>query len=471
VTAAARRCPGSVEAGVAQSGHLPASGEMPEPLAPALGPAGGLAVPARGQSAVDRRPLAGLIAAYVLFSALIAVVLRAGQSDLDLFFWPSAEIAAHGHPLLVYAVRAGTYPDANGPLSLLPLTGVAALANALGWQGNPELRSALTLAVMAVFPLLLAREAVGMIEASRGPLGRRRLFAYVAFLMAPALFISVASAGHIEQPIELWLTLVAARLVLRGRVLAAGAVLGLVLLTRSAAVVAVVALALVVLADGRALSWLRRVGGAALMVGAAAVVTALGLLPFLLADAHDVVYSLLTFRGAIPIGGGSWWALFARELPWQALVQDDDTVIFVVAAALLVGVALWRRRGTSLTPARLAALLAVAAACVPMLAKTSWGYYALDPYVFAVIWWLGGPGRVLSWRLIPPLLLTGVSLMLSTKQVLPPPPSQVAEGVAASLAMVVAVGLILRDWFASGQPAAVAPSPLTPAIAAPSAHG
>lgn len=427
---------------------------MPEPAAPALDQAGARVAAARGGAATAHRPTAVLIAAYLLFSALLALLLRAGTSDLDLFFWPSAEAAAHGHPLLVYAVRTGAYPDANGPLALLPLGLVAALANLLGWQAEPA-RSALTLGLMGVFPLLMAREAVLLVEEGRGRI-ERRVLAHAAFALAPALFISVAAAGHVEQPVELWLTLVAARLVLRGRPGVAGCVLGLVLLTRSAALVAVLTLALVVLsgaaarARGSAPSLPRRIASALSLLAGAGLVTGLGLLPFLLADRHDVVFSLLTYRGSLPIGGGTWWALLARGQPWQGLVQHGDTVLFGAAGAALVALMLWRGRGRALTPGALAALLTVSAACVPMLAKTAWGYYALDPYVFAAVWWLARPGPVLTWRVIAPVLLTVDSVMLSTRQVIPPPPSQVVEGMIASLLMVAVVALVMRDRFAAG---------------------
>src|SRR5262245_3167906 len=55
-------------------------------------------------------------------------------TDLEAFFFPAARIALQGHPFGVYAVRLGdAYPNANGPLSLVPLTAVGALAQLLGW--------------------------------------------------------------------------------------------------------------------------------------------------------------------------------------------------------------------------------------------------------------------------------------------------------------------------------------------------
>ena len=108
----------------------------------------------------DRRIAgAALAASFIGASALVAVLFYA-PSDLDGFRWPMAEMVLHGHPLLVYSVHVGQWRSDDGPLSLLPLTLVAAVANALGWQDSIHLRADLTVALFGVFSLLLAREAV-----------------------------------------------------------------------------------------------------------------------------------------------------------------------------------------------------------------------------------------------------------------------------------------------------------------------
>src|ERR1035438_4537818 len=84
-----------------------------------------------------RRAAIPLLAVVFMVASAVAVLLfDTSKTDLDVFFWPSAEIAVHGHPLLVYTLRAGPYPNANGPVSLLPLGLVAAVINALGWQDS-----------------------------------------------------------------------------------------------------------------------------------------------------------------------------------------------------------------------------------------------------------------------------------------------------------------------------------------------
>src|ERR1700745_1101489 len=90
-------------------------------------------------------------------------------TDLDLFFWPSAKLAVAGDPLLVYAAGGhDSYPNANGPLALLPLSAIGVFLNAFGWLDASTQRRAVALAVFSIFLLLMTREAVNAIERIRG---------------------------------------------------------------------------------------------------------------------------------------------------------------------------------------------------------------------------------------------------------------------------------------------------------------
>src|SRR5215469_18786812 len=104
--------------------------------------------------------LAALIVLYLVFWALMSLQIT-NPTDFDVFFLPSAKIALSGHPFDIYRIRyAVTYPNANGPLSMLPLTVVAALAQRLGII-NDFVRCRMLVAVaFAIFPLLLSYEAV-----------------------------------------------------------------------------------------------------------------------------------------------------------------------------------------------------------------------------------------------------------------------------------------------------------------------
>ncbi|MGD1053624.1 MAG: hypothetical protein ABR950_07320 [Candidatus Dormibacteria bacterium] len=392
-----------------------------------------------------RRALIPVLAlAFVVASAAAVLLFDTSKTDLDVFFWPSAEIALHGHPLLAYSLRAGPYPNANGPVSLLPLGVVVAIVNALGLQDSMRLRDALTVGAFAVFSLLMAHEAVLAVEAGRGTGWRtwrgwpvRRLLVAAVFLLAPPLWVALVGYGHIEEPLELWLILLAVRLLGRGRTVWAGVCLGLAVMTKSVSAVCLIPVVAALLFD-------RRLRSAAAVTGAAVLTAVVAIAPFLLADRSDVVYSLVTYRGDLPIVGGSLWVAFLGS-GWDRFVGQWDAVLFGGSAFLLSAAGLaWRPRRGWAAP-RVYGLLAVAAACVPMLAKTSWPYYLLDPYVFAAIWWLGRPGRVLHWRLAAPLLLAGGGIVLAAVEPTLPlaaGPGAVV-GVAASTGMAVVIALLL----------------------------
>jgi hypothetical protein len=401
------------------------------------------------------RPWAGpaaLAIAVVAAAAIAALLLDTTSSDLDVFFWPSAEIAAHGQPLLVYTVRSGAYPDANGPLGLLPLSLVALIADGLGIATQMPARDALTEGVFAAFTLLMAREALLAVEAGRGRPARRTL-TLATFLVLPPLWFATIGFGHVEGPMELWLILLGARLLGRGAVARGGLCLGLAMLTRSLAAITLVPLLLTLLLA-------RRPAAAGLLLATAAATAAAGLAPFWLADRSDLVYSLLTYRGSLPIAGGTLWFAF-RQAPWAGVIQADDWLLFGAAAAGLSLLALGRRPAGGLSPPRVHGLLAVATLCAPMLAKTSWPYYLLDPSVLVTVWWLARPGSVLGWRAAAPLLLGiggGVLGALEQSQPLAPLPGAVI-GVASSAGIAAVIALLLADLLARVPEAPIRASP------------
>jgi hypothetical protein len=421
---------------------------------------------ARAAGRPSRRGLAiaGLCGAFVLGTGLAGLLLDTTSSDLDVFFWPSAEIAAHGHPLLVYAVRSNPYPNANGPLALIPLTAVAALSNALGISASMPLRDGLAEAVFAVFSLLMAREALLAVESGRG---RRapRLATATLILALPPLWIATIDFGHLEAPLELWLLLLGIRLLSRGASLRAGICLGLAVLTRSLAVLLLIPLVLTLLAE-------RRWRWAAVLLGAATLCAVAGIGPFLLADRGDVLYSLVTFRSAMPVAGGSLWFAFG-DARWIGVVRSEDTWIFTALAAAICAVLIAARarqeRGVAgagpaaagegafarrgLEAQRIFPLLAVSSLCTPMLAKTTWPYYLLDPCLFTAIWWLARPGPILNWRAIPCLAIAlGGAALAGVEQHLPLPTLPGAiTGVAASAGLAAVAAAIFADALRSGR--------------------
>lgn len=338
-----------------------------------------------------RRPLprwltrAGVWLLIALYIALwgFSGVQKLNITDFEAFFLPSARIALAGHPFDIYQVRfQGAYPNANGPLSIVPLTIAAALAQALGWLNDMELRRMLAMGLFAVFPLLMAREAVLAADRLLGaPLtSYRRLLAYALFALTPELWHSMLLYGHIEQPIMIWLTLAAVRMLTERRWARGGVLVGLALLSRSVALLYLLTLALV-------LVWRRQWGASARFVGGALLTIVLGLVPFWIADRKDLIYSLVTFRTKLPVSGGSLWGL-SIGTPVEAFANRFDSTAVIVAALAGVSLVLALRRSLDVSSRDVYALLAIADLCFPLLIKTIWPYYFLDAYVFVALWWL-----------------------------------------------------------------------------------
>jgi hypothetical protein len=330
--------------------------------------------------------LAAAVAAYYLLWALTAFD-KVNPTDLDIFFLPAVRIALAGRPLDVYTLRVGLiYPNANGPLSLAPLTLAAWLAQVCGWLGDPMLRRMLVFVVCAPFPLLVGWEASRAVDRFGPPLqGVTRGLLYLPILLSPLLWLDALYYGHIEQSIVVWLALAATRLLADARYLRGGALLGLALLTRSDASLIVLALALTLLV------W-RRWRGALLTLLAAGATLLLGLAPFLLADRRDVIFSLVTFRAALPVGGGDLWGVSGAPV-FLAIAQRFDALFTLLIAALIVLVAHIVRSDLDLDIPDIYGLLALASFCFALLIKTLWPYYFLESALFATVWALASMPR------------------------------------------------------------------------------
>jgi hypothetical protein len=302
-------------------------------------------------------------------------------TDLDIFFWPSAKLAVLGHPLLVYTAGGhNDYPNANGPLALVPLSVVGVFVNGFGWLDAPTQRRAIALAAFSVFVLLMSREAVAAIDRIRGRslTAFPRLLAYLVIALGPQVWQSVAGYGHIEQPIEIWMLLIAAKLIDREQAGRAGIAFALAVLGRSSAVLLAVPLGLA--------SWQSRSTTALRFFVAAAVTGAAGLLPFVLADPSDVIHSLFTYRGGLVVGAGSIWSLtYGSGL--EAVAKHWD-----IAGVAAVGVAmnLWlATRPGGLDRSRIFAAMTLSSASFALLAKTVWPYYFFEVFVFGTVWAFG----------------------------------------------------------------------------------
>ena len=307
-------------------------------------------------------------------------------TDLDIFFWPSAQAALAGHALSAYSqTPLDQYPNVNqnGPLSLVPLTAIGFVVRVLGLMDSLHLRRAITLAFFSLFILLMAREGVAAIDRLRGKRveGMARLLAYAALAAGPPVWQSLGGYGHIEQPFEVWFALLAIRWLDQGATTRSGLALGLAILSRSIAGLYALPLTL--------FAWRRGPIRAGLMLLVAAATAVLGLLPFYVADPAAVTESLFTNRSLLAVGAGSIWNLSIGTVFKQ--VAEHDDILFVAGLAVVANLWLATRRG-GLTEERLFAAMTLTAASLVLLAKTVWPYYLMEMYVFATVWTAG------TWR-------------------------------------------------------------------------
>jgi hypothetical protein len=379
--------------------------------------------------------------AYAAAWAILGWLWRGPPTDLDYFFLPAVRIALRGHALLVYTVRFQTViANDNGPLGLVPLTALAAVASWLGWPDDQRLLRAFILAAFSIFTLLMAREAVKAIDRLRGaPLaGRSRVATYTVFAVSPILLIGVLGYGHVEQPMMLWLVLFAVRKLASDRPVVAGISFGLAMLTRTLAALPLIPLALLLLARGR---WRMT----AWLAGSAALTAALGLVPFVLADPKDTIYSLLTHRGSLPVSGGSVWQLLVGT-PYEWVPQHGD-IFFVLGLAVLVSLLVIRARpGLEASSRDIYGLLALTALTLPLLAKSVWPYYFLDAYVFGAVWWLGqvdplALGRRLLGAMVP-LIATIGTLLTEYEMGTTDARIRLTEGVAMGLVLILLIAAL-----------------------------
>lgn len=352
-----------------------------------------------------RAGVALLIGAYI-FAWGVTACYTVNPTDLEVFFVPDAQIALTKGFFFIYQLRVSAiYPNANGPLSMAPFTLAAALAQSRGWLSDVYLRRILIFACFAPFPLLVGWEAVRATDRLFAtPLrGLARVVAYALFALTPELWHSALFYGHMEQPMEIWFLLAGARLLGDRRVASGGALLALALLTRSVASVACIPLTLLLLRDtldAGGFQWRRWAGAdraanlralrhASLTMlrfgGAFCATVALVLAPFLLVDRQDVIFSLVTFRSALPVGGGNLWGL-AFMAPWQGIALQYDSSLTLGAALLLSLIVLACRRNLSLRSPDLYGLLTLTSLCFPLLIKMFWPYYLLETYFFAALW-------------------------------------------------------------------------------------
>ena len=350
--------------------------------------------------------------AYVVGCAVAGWSIPAdGRTDFDVAVWPAVQQVLHGHPLHVYEpaktiVHAASPPRValdHGPISLVPMSVAGYALTLAGHADDIRLQRAAALAVTALFSLLMAREAVRVLEDARGEqLTRpRRLALSAALLCIPALGFGIYT--HVELPIGLWLFLRSLRDVTAGRMVRSALMAGASVLSRTTVVLLVIPMAVSVFRQRGP-----RVGGRWCATAAATV--ALVMTPFVLADPTAVRAAFLEVRAAQLVSYGSL-AVLAAGTPLEPFIQRADTALMGVGVLVF----LWLVR-RSVADVRLGApgalgIFAGTSLWLPLLAKASFAYYAFEPTVLAILWWLSLRGSSGSIRPgSAALLLTGAAV-------------------------------------------------------------
>ncbi len=342
-------------------------------------------------------------------------VATISDSDLTNFFLKSADYILRGDPWHMYAVRAlGGYPNYNPPLSMFLLAPLLGLARALGFTANyGEQITFVTLPFIILVPLMgyLGLRVMRTLYPDAPETLRLLLYAFIT--LGPLTWQSYSIWYHVEQPLMLCFLLAAVLALQARREGLAGLLAGLAFLSRTTALIPLIALGVLLLLT-REWRPLLKFGGVS------ALVAALGFAPFVAFDAADVKYTFLSWRGGAPIGSDSIWTLLAytgtsshlRELINAAAKRVDMyAVMLVVVVAAILAV---RRLRLTLYARDLWALLAIAMLATPMLSKQVWPYYYLEPLVFIVVWELSTlQDRVAGvWRW--PVLSISFTLVVAT---------------------------------------------------------
>lgn len=363
-----------------------------------------MAIPRSWNEWIRFEIVAGLAILYIFFWSICALLITS-PNDLDVYFLPPAKIALSGHPLSVYSFRhekeGGFYPNAHGPLSLVPLTLVAAVASNFNFLDDFNLRRMLILAVFSIFPILMAHEGFRAIERLRGkPLkGLPGIFAWVLFLFSPILWLGVLVYGHIEIALMMWLVLLAVRKAGENQLSFAGIFFGLAVVDRSTAVLYLVPMFLFI-----GSSW--GIAKAVRLGIFTTLIVVAGTLPFLVYNSKDFVFSMVGYRDYLPTNTRSIWYLLP-SFKFLGFVQKFDTLVAIVMSVAISFIVVLRRKIDVRSP-DVFQMFVVSSLIFPLVIRTTaWPYYFFDAYVFSIIWWMGSNNSLIGkWGIVFPVVFT-----------------------------------------------------------------
>lgn len=340
------------------------------------------------------------------------------DTDLANFFLKSAGYILSGNPFHMYAVRdscVGTYPNYNPPLGMFLMAPFLALERAAGLAANiGEQVTFVSLPFILVVPVL-GWVVVRVLRALYPRISVTQLFlAYTLVVLSPLTWQTYGTWYHVEQPIMLCFLFGSIFALQTRREWLAGILAGLAVLTRTTALMPLVAVGVLLLAH---MQWrpLVRFGGIA------AAVAAVGFAPFFLFAPKDTLYSLVQWRGTAIIGSDSIWTIFAYDgsnthsirylLDAVARRVDAYAVLLVIAVVALLAA---RRMRITAYDRDAWAVVALAMLAVPLLSKTVWPYYYLEPFLGLLIWEFASmhdrPSGVWRW----PVLTLGFLAVTAT---------------------------------------------------------
>ena len=413
------------------------------------------------------------------------------DSDLTNFFFKSADYILRGDIWHMYAVRGSgltsTYPNFNPPLSIVLMAPLLGLARALGFTSYGQEITFVSMPFILLVPLLGYLTVLALRRLYPDIPETQQFLAYLIITLSPLTWQTYGTWYHVEQPLMLCFLVGSILLLQAHHEWLAGLLAGLAFLSRTTSLIPLIALGVLLLATSEWRALIK-------FGGVAAVIAAIGLGPFFLFDSADARYSFLTWRGGAPIGGNSVWTIFASSttsgirhtLDSVARRLDMYTVILVVVILAFLAA---RRLHITAFGREAWAVVTLAALTVPMLSKTNWPYYYLEPFVFLVIWEFASmydrrPG---VWRW-PVLTFAYLAVTASLSQYIGLQSvgalDRVAVGIlefAVMLTFVAAIWLRIqaskvaagaREMYQAPQPmAAVAPQPQMAGPAQPAARG
>lgn len=314
------------------------------------------------------------------------------QSDLTNFFLKSAGYILDGEAWRLYAVRSSVplsiAANDGPPLVVFLYAPLLALSRIIGIGDYRWQIIVVSLPFAPLVPLLGYTVLQALSRLDRGLHGAPRLLAFIFITLSPLAWLCYSNWYHLELPLMLCLLVPAVLALQSGREILAGVLAGLAALTAITSLFPLFALGVLLLSC-------RRWGSALRMGGVGGAIFLLGLAPFYILDRANFVYSFVSWRPRQQIAANSIWTFFAYSGDANRLRDVLDAVarrLDMPAIIVLITLVSWlaaRRLHVTAGEREAWGVMALAALALPMLTKSVWPYYHLQPFVLLLIWEFG----------------------------------------------------------------------------------